>query len=149
MNSQRGHDPERITPNGCVSLAWKDYNISPLTYNGEVIEMTWPQVTDIKIWDIQVLVTLPLTQLWKFESVRKNTLAFARPRTSTIEHVRSDHVICPGDLTWPDPTRNTFFAKMCEMNVPTKSESFSSMAPSVWRWDRKTLKGASEAPRQE
>ena len=26
----------------------KDFNISPLTYNGEVIEVTWPQVNDIK-----------------------------------------------------------------------------------------------------
>ena len=31
-----------------IFFHWTDFNISPLTYNGDVKKLTWPQVTDIK-----------------------------------------------------------------------------------------------------
>ena len=50
----------------------KDINISPLTFTRKVIEVTLPQVTDTKTWDMQVLGTFALqtcprlfeTMLW-------------------------------------------------------------------------------------
>ena len=46
-NGQRRHDPD-TTPNWCTSLNGKNFNIYPLIYNVEVIEVTWPQVTNVK-----------------------------------------------------------------------------------------------------
>ena len=42
---------------GAYSLKRKDLNISLCAYNREVKILTWPQVTDIKIWDIQAVGT--------------------------------------------------------------------------------------------
>ena len=36
------------------------------------------------------------------------------------KRIRDGLVICSGDLTWPEP--EYFFAQMCAMNAPTKSE---------------------------
>ena len=52
INSEMGHDPERIAPNWCASFEWEGFQYFPsdlwLLYE-EVIEVTWPQVTDINI----------------------------------------------------------------------------------------------------
>ena len=116
-----------------------DFNISPLTYNGEIIEVTWPQVTDIKkseIYKSNGLLHLQTSEslkpigrtlwLWHdFELQQQNTWGW---------------VMWSVLVTWPDLTRNIFLAKTCAMNVPTKSESFSLLAPAVWRWDKKDLR---------
>ena len=100
----------------------KDFNLFPLTYNES---SKWP---DLKppiyiIRDIQVLGTL--TKLWKFEIDRKNNLSSARLRTSTIEHARSGHVICSGDLN-SHYLPEIFFTKMCTMNVHRQSQKVSA-----------------------
>ena len=42
----------------------------PLTYNGEVRILTWPQVIDIsKIRDIQIVGTSGLIKFWKLEKI--------------------------------------------------------------------------------
>ena len=50
----------------CFSEAYfvngTDFNISPLTYNGEVKKLTWLQGTDVKIRDIQVVGTSNVIQ---------------------------------------------------------------------------------------
>ena len=122
----------------------KDFNLFPLTYNGS---SKWP---DLKspiyiIRDIQVSCTL--TKLWKFKTDRKNNLALAWTDWTSNFNNRTREV-GSHDLFWrPELTSPEifFFDKMCTMNVPTKSESFSLMAPGVWRRDSKNLKGATEA----
>ena len=76
------------------------------------------------------------------ESDRKNNLALARLQTLTIEHVRSGHAICSGDLNSHYPK---YFFPKCAQWMCRQSEIFSLMAPGGWRWDRKNLKGAAEA----
>ena len=51
----------------------------PLTHNGEVMILTWPQVIDIsKIRDIQIVGTIGLTKFWKLEKILLRTVAVAR-----------------------------------------------------------------------
>ena len=78
----------------------KHLNISPLTYNGEVTKMTWPQVIDIKkIWDIQVVGTDALMYRWKFQISQSITVALAR--SQTFLEVGSRDLDWWPDLTWP------------------------------------------------
>ena len=67
---------KRITPYWCVG---KDFNISPLTHNGEVRTLTWPQVIDkSKIRDIQIVGTCGLIKFWKLEKILLRTVAMTR-----------------------------------------------------------------------
>ena len=93
MNGLRAHDPERITPYWCVG---KDFNIPPLTHNGEVMSLTWLQVIDIsKIRDIQIVGTIGLIKFWKLEKILLRTVAVARALT----FFSLGYVIRPGDVT--------------------------------------------------
>ena len=60
---------------------WNDFNISPLTYNGEVIEVTWPQVTDIKTLRYTNFRYYFTSNFWEFKTDRMNDLALARLHT--------------------------------------------------------------------
>ena len=96
-NGLRSHDPERITPYWCVG---KDFNISPLTHNGEVRILTWPQVIDIsKIRGIQIVGTSGLIKFWKLEKILLRTVAVAR--AYTFLKVRSRDSTWWPDLMWP------------------------------------------------
>ena len=65
----------------------------PLTHNGEVRILTWPQVIDIsKIRDIQIVGTSGLIKFWKLEKILLRTVAVAR--AYTFLEVRSR------DSTW-------------------------------------------------
>ena len=109
----------------------KDFNILPLAYNGS------SKRPDLKspIYIIRVIQVLgTLTKLWKFETDRKKH--FGLSTTSNLNN-RSREVGWRDLFWWPELTLpEILFAKMCTMNVPTKSESFSLMAPGVWRWVR-------------
>ena len=85
--------------------------------------------------NLRYISTISLTNLWKFKTDRKNDLALALLQTST--KVGSRNLFWWPDLTWPEIF---FFAKICAMNVPTKSGSFSFLSPAVWRWDKKGLR---------
>ena len=51
----------------------------PLTHNGEVRILTWPQVIDIsKIRDIQIVGTSGLIKFWKLEKILLRTVAVAQ-----------------------------------------------------------------------
>ena len=51
----------------------------PLTYNGEVRNLTWPQVIDIsKIRDKQVVGTSDLIKFWKLEKILLKTVGVAQ-----------------------------------------------------------------------
>ena len=57
--------------------------------------MTWPLVTDIKIWDIQVVDIYDLMKRWRFETNRISSVATAQPQ--------SQKPVFYFDLTWwPD-----------------------------------------------
>ena len=79
----------------------------PLTYNGEVRNLTWPQVIDIsKIRDIQVVGTSALIKFWKLEKILLRTVAVARAQT--FLEVRSR-----GSAWWPEAscTKNNYLGK--------------------------------------
>ena len=72
----------------------------PLTHNGEVRILTWPQVIDIsKIRDIQILSTSGLIKFWKLEKILLRTVAVAR--AYTFLEVRSLDSTWWPDLMWP------------------------------------------------
>ena len=71
----------------------------PLTYNGEVRILTWPQVIDIsKIRDIQIVGTSGLIKFWKLEKILLRTVAVAR--AYTFLEVRSRDSTWWPDLMW-------------------------------------------------
>ena len=73
---------------------------SPLTHNGEVRILTWPQVIDIsKIRDIQFVGTSGLIKFWKLEKILLRTVAVAR--AYTFLEVRSRDSTWWPDLMWP------------------------------------------------
>ena len=72
----------------------------PLTHNGEVRILTWPQVIDIsKIRDIQIVCTSGLIKFWKLEKLLLRTVAVARAHT--FLEVRSRDSTWWPDLMWP------------------------------------------------
>ena len=113
MNGLRAHDPERITPYWCVA---KDFIFPPLTYNGEVRILTWPQVINIsKIRDIQIVGTSGLIKFWKLENILLRTVAVAR--AYTFLEVRSRDSTWWPDLMWPRHKNFTTDVKLINEKV--------------------------------
>ena len=139
MSGLIAHDPERITPYWCVG---KDFNFSPLTHNGEVRILTWPQVIDIsKIRDIQNVGTSGLIMFWKLEKILLRTVAVAR--AYTFLEVRSRDSTWWPDLMWPRHKNFTTDVKLinekvCQVSLRC-SLSFSS-------YPRKTTGGGQNDP---
>ena len=90
--------------------SWKNYTLlmrwegfqyfPPLTHNGEVRILTWPQVIDVsKIRDIQIVGTSGLIKFWKLEKILLRTVAVAR--AYTFLEVRSRDSTWWPDLMWP------------------------------------------------
>ena len=72
----------------------------PLTHNGEVRILTWPQVIDIsKIRDIQIVGTSGLIKFWKLEKILLRIVAVER--AYTFLEVRSRDSTWWPDLMWP------------------------------------------------
>ena len=151
VNGQRGLDHERITPIWCVSL-----EMGRISIFSHWLIMTSSMWADLippisRIWDrytsFRYSCTYRTQKVWNWSEEFVGFRTTSNFSNKTREVGSRDLFWWP-DLTWPEIF---VFAKMCEMNVVTKSESFSLMALGVWRWDRKNLKGASEAPppRQE
>ena len=115
---------------------------SPLTHNGEVRILTWPQVIDIsKIRDIQIVGTSGLIKFWKLEKILLRTVAVAR--AYTFLEVRSRDSTWWPDLMWP--RHKNFITdvklineKVCQVWLCC-SLSFSS-------YPRKTTGGAKMTP---
>ena len=114
----------------------------PLTHNGEVRILTWPQVIDIsKIRDIQIVGTSGLIKFWKLEKILLRTLAVAR--VYTFLEVRSRESTWWPDLMWPQHKNFTTDVKLINEKVCQVwlrcSLSFSS-------YPRKTTGGAKMTP---
>ena len=115
----------------------------PLTHNGEVRILTWPQVIDIsKIWDIHTNVgTSGLIKFWKLEKILLRTVAVAR--AYTFLEVRSRDSTWWPDLMWPRHKNFTTDVKLINEKVCQVwlrcSLSFSS-------YPRKTTGGAKMTP---
>ena len=88
----------------------------PLTHNGEVRILTWPQVIDIsKIRDIQIVGTSGLIKFWKIEKILLRTVAVAR--AYTFLEVRSRDSTWWPDLMWPRHKNFTTDVKLINENV--------------------------------
>ena len=88
----------------------------PLTYNGEVRILTWPQVIDIsKIRDIQIVGTSGLIKFWKLEKILLRTVAVAR--AYTFLEVRSRDSTWWPDLMWPRHKNFTTDVKLINEKV--------------------------------
>ena len=88
----------------------------PLTHNGEVTILTWPQVIDIsKIRDIQIVGTSGLIKFWKFEKNLLRTVAVAR--AYTFLEVRSRDSTWWPDLMWPRHKNFTTDVKLINEKV--------------------------------
>ena len=114
----------------------------PLTHNGKVRILTWPQVIDIsKIRDIQIVGTSGLIKFWKFEKILLRTVAVAR--AYTFLEVRSRDSTWWPDLMWPRHKNFTTDVKLINEKVCQVwlccSFSFSS-------YSRKTTGGAKMTP---
>ena len=114
----------------------------PLTHNGEVTILTWPQVIDIsKIRDIQIVGTSGLIKFWKFEKILLRTVAVAR--AYTFLEVRSRDSTWWPDLMWPRHKNLTTDVKLINEKVCQVwlrcSLSFSS-------YPRKTTGGGQNDP---
>ena len=66
--------------NYILLMRWEGFQyFPPLTHNGEVRSLTWPQVIDIsKIRDIKIVGTSDLIKFWKLEKILLRTVAVAR-----------------------------------------------------------------------
>ena len=114
----------------------------PLTHNGEVRILTWPQVIDIsKIRDIQIVGTSGLIKFWKLEKILLRTVAVAR--AYTFLEVRSRDSTWWPDLMWPRHKNFTTDVKLINEKVCQVwlrcSLSFSS-------YPRKTTGGGQNDP---
>ena len=114
----------------------------PLTHNGEVRILTWPQVIDIsKIRDIQIVGTSGLIKFWKIEKILLRTVAVAR--AYTFLEVRSRDSTWWPDLMWPRHKNFTTDVKLINEKVCQVwlrcSLSFSS-------YPRKTTGGGQNDP---
>ena len=90
--------------------------LSPLTHNGEVRILTWPQVIDIsKIRDIQIVGTSGLIKFWKLEKILLRTVAVAR--ADTFLEVRSRDSTWWPDLMWPRHKNFTTDVKLINEKV--------------------------------
>ena len=88
----------------------------PLTHNGEVRILTWPQVIDIsKIRDIQIVGTSGLIKFWKLEKILLRTAAVAR--AYTFLEVRSRDSTWWPDLMWPRHKNFTTDVKLINEKV--------------------------------
>ena len=88
----------------------------PLTHNGEVRILTWPQVIDIsKIRDIQIVGTSGLIKFWKLEKILLRTVAVAR--AYTFLEVRSRDSTWWPDLMWPRHKNFTTDVKLMNEKV--------------------------------
>ena len=88
----------------------------PLTHNGEVRILTWPQVIDIsKIRDIQIVGTSGLIKFWKLEKILLKTVAVAR--AYTFLEVRSRDSTWWPDLMWPRHKNFTADVKLINEKV--------------------------------
>ena len=114
----------------------------PLTHNGEVRILTWPQVIDIsKIRDIQIVGTSGLIKFWKLEKMLLRTVTVAR--AYTFLEVRSRDSTWWPDLMWPRHKNFTTDVKLinemvCQFWLRC-SLSFSS-------YPRKTTGGGAKWP---
>ena len=114
----------------------------PLTHNGEVRILTWPQVIDIsKIRDIQIVGTSGLIKFWKLEKILSRTVAVAW--AYTFLEVRSRDSTWWPDLMWPRHKNFTTDVKLINEKVCQVwlrcSLSFSS-------YPRKTTGGQNDPP---
>ena len=114
----------------------------PLTHNGEVRILTWPQVIDIwKIRDIQNVGTSGLIKFWKLEKILLRIVAVAR--AYTFLEVRSRDSTWWPDLMWPRHKNFTTDVKLINEKVCQVwlccSLSFSS-------YPRKTTGGGQNDP---
>ena len=112
----------------------------PLTHNGEVRILTWPQVIDIsQIRDIQIVGTSGLIKFWKLEKIMLRTVAVAR--VYTFLEVRSRNSTWWPDLMWPRHKNFTTDVKLINEKVCQVwlrcSLSFSS-------YPRKTTRGGAK-----
>ena len=88
----------------------------PLTHNGEVRILTWPQVIDIsKIRDIQIVGTSGPIKFWKLEKILLRTVAVAR--VYTFLEVRSRDSTWWPDLMWPRHKNFTTDVKLINEKV--------------------------------
>ena len=113
----------------------------PLTHNGEVRILTWPQVIDIsKTRDIQIVGTSGLIKFWKIEKI---LLTVAVARAYTFLEVKSRDSTWWPDLMWPRHKNFTTDVKLINEKVCQVwlrcSLSFSS-------YPRKNTGGAKMTP---
>ena len=109
----------------------------PLTHNGEVRILTWPQVIDIsKIRDIQIVGTSGLIKFWKLEKILLRTVAVAR--AYTFFKVRSRDSTWWPDLMWP---RHKNFATDVKLSNEKLFQVWLRCSLSFSSYPRKTTGG--------
>ena len=87
-------------------------NISPLPYNGEATELTWPQVTEIEITRYTFcrywcLYQIPKVWYWYLKNCSH----------SQILNIFWGRFTWPDLVTWPEKTFGWNFLEGCEINV--------------------------------
>ena len=108
----------------------------PLTHNGEVRILTWPQVIDIsKIRDTQIVGTSGLIKFWKLEKILLRTVVVARPYT--FLEVRSRDSTWWPDLMWP---RHKNFTKDVKL-INKRYAKFGTLLPFVFELSSKNHRG--------
>ena len=84
----------------CVHTRFKrHFYFSPLTHNGKVTPLAWSYVTDIKIWDKQLIGAHNIMQSTKFKTSLTNTAGWIW--LQTIFWAWSVNLTWWPDLTWP------------------------------------------------
>ena len=112
----------------------------PLTYNGEVRKLTWPQVIDIsKIRDIQIVGTSGLIKFWKLEKIPLRTVAVAR--AYSFLEVRSRDSTWWPDLMWP---RHKNFIKDVKLINEKVCQVWLRCSLSFSSYSRKTTGGGGQ-----
>ena len=116
----------------------------PLTHNGEVRTLTWPQVIDIsKMRDKQIVGTSGLIKFWKLEKILLRTVAVARAYTFLEDRSR-DSTWWP-DLMWP---RHKNFTTECKIDQWHGMPSFVTLLPFVFELSSKNHRGGKMTPHQ-
>ena len=113
----------------------------PLTHNGKVRTLTWPQVIDIsKIRDVQIVGTSGLIKFWKLKKILLRTVAVAR--AYTFLEVRSRDSTWWPDLMWP---RHKNFYNRCKIDQWKGMPSLVTLLPFVFELSSKNHRGGGGA----
>ena len=128
---------------GLGQFIWnrKHLHVSPLTYNGEVAKLTWPQVTDIKnpkYTNCWYPCPLTICQVWNLSD--KNS------GLDTIANIFGGRVTKLDLVTWPDVTWGQNFNTESRIDVREGMQNFAALRAAVFSPDAKNRRGGQKWP---